>query len=67
MGNEILFEVKNSIATITLNRSERKNAINQALLTGLYDCIEKIAKTDEIKVGIITGNGSAFCSGIVLD
>ncbi|MCP3901278.1 MAG: enoyl-CoA hydratase [Desulfobacteraceae bacterium] len=67
MGNEVLFKVKNSIATITLNRPERKNAINQALLTGLYDSIEKIAKTDEIKVGIITGNGNAFCSGIDLD
>ncbi len=67
MENEVIFEIKGSIATITLNRPERKNAINQALLTGLYDSIEKIAKTDEIKVGIITGNGNSFCSGIDLD
>ncbi len=66
MRNEILFEVKSSVATITLNRPDRKNAINQALLTGLYNSIEKISKTDEIKVGIITGSGSAFCSGIDL-
>ncbi|MCP3872154.1 MAG: enoyl-CoA hydratase [Desulfobacteraceae bacterium] len=66
MGNEILFEVKGPVATITLNRPNRKNAINQALLTELYNSIEKIAENDEIKVGIITGSGNAFCSGIDL-
>lgn len=66
MSNEVLFEVKGAVATITLNRPERKNAINQAMLTGLYNSIEKISESDEIKVGIITGNGNAFCSGIDL-
>jgi len=66
MGNEILFEVKDAVATITLNRPDRKNAINQGLLTGLYNSIEKIAESAEIKVGIITGSGNAFCSGIDL-
>jgi enoyl-CoA hydratase len=66
MSNEVLYEVKGSVATITLNRPERKNAINQALLIELYNSIEKITKNDDIKVGIITGNGSAFCSGIDL-
>jgi enoyl-CoA hydratase len=66
MGNEVLLEVKDSVATITLNRPERKNAINQALLTELYNSVEKIAESDEIKVGIITGSGNAFCSGIDL-
>ncbi len=66
MGNEVLFEVKGCVATITLNRPERKNAINQALLTKLYNSVEKIAESDEIKVGIITGSGNAFCSGIDL-
>ncbi len=67
MSNEVLFEIKGSVAIITLNRPNRKNAINQALLTGLYDCIEKITQSEEIKVGIITGKGDSFCSGIDLD
>jgi enoyl-CoA hydratase len=66
MSNEVLFEVKGSVATITLNRPERKNAINQALLIELYNSIEKITESDEIKVGIITGSGNSFCSGIDL-
>jgi enoyl-CoA hydratase/carnithine racemase len=41
MSNEVLFEIKGSVAIITLNRPNRKNAINQALLSGLYNSIEK--------------------------
>ncbi len=67
MTDEIVFEIKGSVAIITLNRPNRKNAINQALLTGLYNNIEKIAENDEIKVGIIIGNGNSFCSGIDLE
>jgi len=67
MSNEVLFEIKGSVAIITLNRPNRKNAINQALLSGLYNSIEKITKSDEIKVGIIIGSGDAFYSGIDLD
>ncbi len=64
MSGEVIFEITGSVAIITLNRPNRKNAINQALLTELYNSIEKVAQIDEIKVGIITGKGDAFCSGI---
>ena len=66
MENAVIFEVENSTAIITLNRPERRNSINQALLSGLYDSIEKVAKTDDIRVAVITGNGKSFCSGIDL-
>ncbi len=67
MSNEVIFEIKGSVAVITLNRPNRKNAINQTLLTNLYSCIEKVAENNGIKVGIITGNGDSFCSGIDLE
>ncbi len=67
MSHEVIFEIKGSVAIITLNRPDRKNAINQALLEKLYNSLEKIADSDEIKVCIITGKGDAFCSGIDLD
>lgn len=67
MSTEVIFEIKGSVAIITLNRPDRKNAINQALLTRLYNSVEKIAESDEIKVGIITGSGDSFCSGIDLE
>lgn len=67
MTEPVLFTVENKIAVITLNRPERRNAINQALLIGLYDCLERIARDDAIRVAIITGNGKSFCSGLDLD
>lgn len=66
MEEAVLFEVQDQVALITLNRPARRNAINQALLIQLYDCIDKVAADDDIKVAIITGNGKSFCSGIDL-
>ncbi|MCB9481209.1 MAG: enoyl-CoA hydratase [Desulfobacteraceae bacterium] len=66
MQQAVEFSVHNNIGIITLNRPERKNAINQELLAGLYKSVNEIAENDEIKVGIITGNGDSFCSGIDL-
>ena len=68
MNNKpILFEINNNIAVITLNRPERRNSINQELLSQLYNSIDEIINNNEIKVGVITGNGKSFCSGIDLD
>lgn len=67
MESPVLFSVENHVATITLNRPERRNAINQVLLAGLYDCLEQISGDDDIRVAIITGSGKSFCSGIDLE
>jgi len=67
MDEPVLYTLENQTAIITLNRPERRNSINQALLTGLYDAIEQITNDDNIRAAIITGNGKSFCSGIDLD
>jgi enoyl-CoA hydratase len=67
MEHPVLFSVENQTAIITLNRPERRNSINQALLTSLYDYVEKVSNDDNIRAAIITGNGKSFCSGIDLD
>jgi enoyl-CoA hydratase len=66
MTDPVLFTVENQVAVITLNRPERRNAINQALLIGLYDCMDKVAADEHIRAVIITGNGKSFCSGLDL-
>jgi enoyl-CoA hydratase len=66
MDTSVLFDVEEQVAVITLNRPEKRNSINQALLTGLYDAIEKIEASDTIRAAVITGNGKSFCSGIDL-
>jgi enoyl-CoA hydratase len=67
MSNPVLFKVENHIAVMTLNRPERRNAINQALLMALYDALDEVNTSHTIRVGIITGAGKSFCSGLDLE
>ncbi len=67
MNDPVLFTIENQIAIITLNRPERRNAINQALLIKLYDCLEEVSNNKTIRVAILTGSGKSFCSGLDLD
>jgi enoyl-CoA hydratase/carnithine racemase len=59
----VRFEVEDRVATITLNRPERKNAMNQQLKDELRTCWQRVKADPEIWVAIITGAGDAFSSG----
>ena len=59
----IIFDVKDRVATITLNRPERKNAMNQQLKDELRTCWQRVKADPDIWVAIITGAGNAFSSG----
>ncbi len=66
MEKTVLFEVKDGIAVITLNRPERHNSFCQDLLVNLYNCIDEAAGNPQVRVAVLTGNGKSFCSGIDL-
>jgi len=59
----VLFDVQQRVATITLNRPERKNAMNQQLKDELRSCWQRVKADADIWVAIITGAGDAFSSG----
>ncbi|WP_022668623.1 enoyl-CoA hydratase [Desulfospira joergensenii] len=63
----VLLEVSESIAVITLNRPERHNAINQALLIQLYEAVENAGSREDVGVIILTGKGKSFCAGVDLE
>ena len=67
MEKTVIFELEGGIATITLNRPEKRNAMNQQLLVELYDAIERASSEGEVQAAILTGSGKAFCSGMDLD
>jgi methylglutaconyl-CoA hydratase len=54
------------VATITLNRPEKRNAISFELIDDLLRALDEVAKSDAI-VLIVTGAGKAFCSGLDLE
>ncbi len=62
-GDEVLYAVKDNIASITLNRPDRYNGINQKLLQGLFKSFMKARDDDNVKVIVLSGNGKGFCAG----
>jgi methylglutaconyl-CoA hydratase len=55
------------IATLMLNRPERRNAFDAEVITTLHAAIDNIARNAAIRAVILTGAGSAFCAGMDLD
>ena len=63
MENAVLFEVNNGVATITLNRPDRYNAVNQDLVDGISNSLKKCEADQSIRAVVITGAGRGFCAG----
>jgi enoyl-CoA hydratase/carnithine racemase len=59
----ILVDVTDHVATVTLNRPERLNALGGAMREQLYDAVLKLSADTDVRVVMITGAGRAFCSG----
>ncbi len=58
-----LFEVEGGVATITLNRPDRLNALTFAVYRELTDCFHDLRQRDDVDCVLITGSGRGFCSG----
>ncbi|MDQ6652900.1 MAG: enoyl-CoA hydratase/isomerase family protein [Acidobacteriota bacterium] len=59
----ILYQVDGTVARITLNRPEKRNALNDALIAGLKNALDQAHDDDAVRVAVITGAGEDFCSG----
>ena len=59
----IEFVVNEGIATLALNRPDKRNAINDAMRTELMAALDEVARNPQIKALVLTGNGKAFCAG----
>jgi 2-(1,2-epoxy-1,2-dihydrophenyl)acetyl-CoA isomerase len=59
----LLWQVEGHVATITLNRPEKKNAMSFVMFNELRDVFLRAAGEDEVRCVVLTGAGGAFCSG----
>ena len=62
-SDDLLFEVANGIATLTLNRPGKRNALSESLLDQLAAALAHIAGDKYVRVVVIAANGPVFCSG----
>lgn len=60
---DLLFEVNNHIATITLNRPDSMNAFSEEMITLWIEALQTVRDSDDIRVVIVKGNGKCFCAG----
>jgi enoyl-CoA hydratase len=65
-SGKVIVEIENGLVTITLNRPEVRNAMDRELAYGVCAAIDELDATDDQRVGIITGAGGNFCSGMDL-
>jgi enoyl-CoA hydratase/carnithine racemase len=63
MTDLVLTQVRDGVATLTLNRPERLNAINDALVQALRRALAAAHADPQTRVIVLTGAGRAFCSG----
>lgn len=58
----VLYSVESGIARVTMNRPEKRNALNDELIAGLKDALRR-ADREGVSVVVLSGAGSDFCSG----
>ena len=66
MYSTLLLEISGNLATVTLNRPEKRNAISTQMMAELQTALDQIEKS-HARVAILTGSGKAFCAGMDLD
>ncbi len=63
MADLIQYAVHDRVATVTLNRPDKRNALSSALVTTLRDALDDAAADDDARVVVLTGAGKAFSAG----
>jgi enoyl-CoA hydratase len=64
MADELLYDVSDGVATVTLNRPEQRNALNGELLGALVEAMKQVRDDDQVRAVVLTGAGEkVFCAG----
>lgn len=61
--DNVNYEIRENVATITMDRADKKNALNHGLWDDLIGAFDEAEKDPEVRVIILRGSGDAFCAG----
>jgi enoyl-CoA hydratase/carnithine racemase len=67
MADEVLYEVSDRVAVVTLNRPERLNAWTPPMQTQYFDCLGEASTSRDVAAVVVTGAGRGFCPGADMD
>jgi methylglutaconyl-CoA hydratase len=59
----VLYTVEGAVARLTLNRPEKRNALNETVIAGLKESLRRASHDERVRVIVIAGAGKDFCSG----
>ncbi|MFP6583267.1 MAG: enoyl-CoA hydratase/isomerase family protein [Candidatus Hydrogenedentota bacterium] len=59
----VLYEIRDQVAVITLNRPENRNSMTKDVLAGIVQRVQEIRENPDLRCVVITGKGSSFCAG----
>jgi methylglutaconyl-CoA hydratase len=59
----VLYEVDGGLARVTLNRPDKRNALNDAVIVGLKEALQSAERDAHVRVVVLTGAGKDFCAG----
>lgn len=66
MPDEVLTERRDGVLVVTINRPDQKNALNAAVAKGVAAAMDELEGSDGLRVGVLTGAGGTFSSGMDL-
>jgi methylglutaconyl-CoA hydratase len=67
LKNTVLIQQEERWAWVSLNRPEKRNALNSQLIAELTAALDELERKPEVRVILLTGEGKAFCSGLDLE
>jgi methylglutaconyl-CoA hydratase len=62
-NNPVIYAVEGAVALVTLNRPEKRNALDDALVAGLKSALRDADSREDVRAVVVTGAGADFCSG----
>jgi enoyl-CoA hydratase len=66
MGIDVIVERQHMVQVITINRPEARNALNKSVAEGVAAAVDELDASDDLRVGVLTGAGGTFSSGMDL-
>jgi enoyl-CoA hydratase len=66
MNDDVLTQTSDGVLVVTINRPDKRNAVNRSVAQGIAAAMQRLDEQPDLAVGVLTGSGSAFCSGMDL-